>query len=172
MTNEPATRRKPSAAVRGFANRLLQVIALYVPGATTTRVWLHRMRGVRIGEGTFIGTAAIIETERPELVTIGKRVNIGIRAVIIAHFWDELGVEIGDDAFIGPGAIIMPNTRIGAGAVVAAGSVVNRSVPEMTMVRGNPAEPIARCTVPLGLSTPVAEFTRGLRPIRPNQKSP
>ena len=173
MTNEPSTRRRPmGAALRGFANRLLQVIALYAPGATTTRVWLHRLRGVRVGEGTFIGTAAIIETDRPELVTIGRRVNIGIRAVVIAHFWDELGVEIGDDAFIGPGAIIMPNTRIGAGAVVTAGSVVNRSVPDLTMVRGNPAEPIARCTVPLGLSTPMDEFMRGLRPIRPKQKAP
>jgi len=171
MSNESPTRRKPIGALRGLVNRLLQVIALYIPGATTTRVWLHRMRGVRIGEGTFIGTAAIIETERPELVTIGKRVNIGIRAVIIAHFWDELGVDIGDDAFIGPGAIIMPNTSIGAGAVVAAGSVVNRSVPELTMVRGNPAEPIARCTIPLGLSTPASEFMRGLRPIRPPKKS-
>ncbi len=172
MTNQPSTRRNSASALRGLVNRLLQVLALYAPGATTTRVWLHRLRGVHIGEGTFIGTAAILETERPDLVTIGDRVNIGIRAVVIAHFWDELGVEIGDDAFIGPGAIIMPNTRIGAGAVVAAGSVVNKSVPDLIMVRGNPAVPIARCTIPLGLSTPVGEFTRGLRPIRPKPSAP
>jgi acetyltransferase-like isoleucine patch superfamily enzyme len=60
-------------------------------------------------------------------------------------------VEIGDDVFVGPGVIIMPSVRIGNGAVVAAGSVVIRSVPDLTMVRGNPAEPIARCSVPLGL---------------------
>src|SRR5438034_367508 len=50
--------------------RLLQVIALYVPGATTTRVWLHRKRGVTIGQRVFIGTDAILETARPELISI------------------------------------------------------------------------------------------------------
>jgi acetyltransferase-like isoleucine patch superfamily enzyme len=151
---------------RGLLNRLLQAVALYVPGGTTTRVWLHRLRGVRIGDETFISTAAILETERPELISVGARTSIGIRAVIIAHFWSQLGVEIGDDVFIGPGAIIMPNVSIGHGAVVAAGSVVSKSVPELTMVRGNPAKPIARCSVPLGTTTPYDEFIRGLRPIR------
>lgn len=154
--------------LRGLLNRLLQAVALYIPGGTTTRVWLHRLRGVRIGDGTFISTAAILETERPDLISIGARTSIGIRAVVIAHFWSQRGVEIGDDVFIGPGVIIMPNVSIGNGAVVAAGSVVTKSVPELTMVRGNPAQPIARCNVPLGVATPLDEFTRGLRPIRPS----
>jgi serine acetyltransferase len=156
--------------VRGGLNRLLQLLALYAPGATSLRVWLHRLRGVRIGEDTFIGTAAILETEFPELVSIGARTSIGIRAVIIAHFWSQRGVEIGDDVFIGPGVIIMPNITIGDGAVVAAGSVVTKSVPAMTMVRGNPAEPIARCGVPLGISTSIEDFVKSLRPIRPPRK--
>jgi heptaprenylglycerol acetyltransferase len=155
------------AVLRGLKNRFLQAIALYAPGATTTRVWLHRMRGVRIGKDTFIGTAAILETERPELISIGARTSIGIRAVVIAHFWDQLGVEIGDDVFIGPGVIIMPRVTVGDGAVVAAGSVVTKSVPALTMVRGNPATPIARCGVPLGVNTPIDEFARRLKPIRP-----
>jgi serine acetyltransferase len=153
--------------LRGMYNRLLQALALYIPGGSSTRVWLHRLRGVRIGDGTFVSTAAILETERPDLVSIGERTSIGIRAVIVAHFWSQLGVEIGDDVFIGPGVVIMPNVSIGNGAVVTAGSVVTKSVPELTMVRGNPAEPVARCTVPLGVATPYEEFIRGLRPIRP-----
>ena len=157
--------------VRGIVNRLLQVVALYIPGGTTTRVWLHRLRGVEIGDGTFISTAAILETERPDLVSIGKRTSIGIRAVVIAHFWDQYGVKIGDDVFIGPGVVIMPNVTIGNGAVVAAGSVVTKSVPELTMVRGNPAEPIARCGVHLGVDTPYKAFVRRLRPIRPPRTS-
>jgi acetyltransferase-like isoleucine patch superfamily enzyme len=157
--------------LRGVLNRLLQAVALYIPGGTTTRVWLHRMRGVQIGEGTFISTAAILETEHPELVTIGERTSIGIRAVVVAHFWDQLGVEIGDDVFIGPGVIVMPGVKIGDGAVVAAGSVVAKSVPELTMVRGNPAEPIARCGIHLGVDTPYKKFVRSLRPIR-SRRSP
>jgi acetyltransferase-like isoleucine patch superfamily enzyme len=154
-------------ALRGLINRMLQAVALYIPGATTTRVWLHRRRGVHIGDGSFISTAVILETERPDLISIGERTSIGIRVVIVAHFWSQLGVEIGDDVFIGPGAIIMPNVKIGDGAVVTAGSVVTKSVPELTMVRGNPAEPIARCGIHLGVDTPYGRFVRTLRPIRP-----
>ena len=160
--------------LRGMRNRLLQVLALYAPGAMTLRVRLHRARGVHIGDGVFIGTAALIETARPHLVSIGDNVAIGIRSVIIAHFremvagedsTDEISVRIEDDVFVGPGVIVLPNVTIGRGAVVTAGSVVARSVPELTMVQGNPARPVARCTVPLGMNTPIKEFMRGLKPL-------
>jgi acetyltransferase-like isoleucine patch superfamily enzyme len=157
--------------LRGVGNRFLQLVALYIPGGSTTRVWLHRLRGVQVGTGTFISTAAILETERPELISIGERTSIGIRAVVVAHFWSQLGVEIGDDVFIGPGVVIMPNVKIGDGAVVAAGSVVTKSVPELTMVRGNPAEPIARCGVHLGVDTPYDLFVRSLRPLRRKRRT-
>ena len=162
--------------LRGLKIRLLQVLALYAPGATTLRVRLHRMRGVKIGEGAFIGTDAIIETSRPHLVSIGNEAAIGIRATIIAHFRHstkadqegdegEISVRIEDEAFIGPGVIILPNVTIGYGAVVNAGSVVTKSVPPLTMVQGNPAKPVARCTFPLGLKVPLKEFYRTLKPV-------
>lgn len=156
----------------GARRRTLALIALYGPGAETTRVRLHRMRGVRIGSGCFIGTAVMVETAFPQLVEIGDRVDVGMRTTIIAHQQgegaDESGpsVRIGDDVFIGPGSIILPHVTIGRGAVVTAGSVVTTSVPPLTMVRGNPAEPVARCRVPLGRSTPLREFYRGLRPMQ------
>jgi heptaprenylglycerol acetyltransferase len=163
---------------RGLVNRVLGVAARTAPGATSLRVWLHRARGVKIGEDTFIGSDALIETSCPHLVSIGRGVAIGIRATLIAHFRDAISadaevdrssdavsIRIDDDAFIGAGAIIMPNVTIGKGAVVTAGSVVTKSVPAMTMVHGNPAEPVARCGVPLGLSTPIKQFYRQLRPL-------
>lgn len=166
----------------GLKNRILQVLARYAPGATGLRVRLHRMRGVKIGTGVFIGTDALIETSRPWLVSIGNDVAIGIRTTIIAHFRGgikadqkaderELSVRIEDDAFLGPGVIVLPNVTIGRGAVVTAGSVVTRSVPPMTMVQGNPAKAIARCGVPLGLKTSLKEFYRQLKPIGPREPS-
>ena len=155
--------------LRGAKNRLLQVVALYAPGAETFRVKLHRARGVRIGDGTFISTGAIIETAFPELVWIGANVLIGIRTVIIAHFRDGEPVanippvRIEDDVFVGPGSIVLPRVTIGQGAVVAAGSVVTQSVAPMTLVQGNPAVAVARCGVPLGVKTPYWEFQRHLR---------
>ena len=164
-------------AVRGLVNRFLQVLALYAPGATSMRVWLHRLRGVSIGRGTFIGTAALIETARPELVSIGSDVTISIRAIVIAHFrdmteaernegGDPFSVKIEDEAFVGPGAIILPGVTVGRGAVVSAGSVVSGSVPPLTLVQGNPARPVARCGIPLAVNTSAREFYRSLTPIR------
>ena len=166
----------------GVKNRVLQLLALYAPGAATVRPALHRLRGVRIGEGTFIGTDAIIETAQPHLVSIGKGAVIGIRAVIIAHFRSEAApvsrepseptVRIEDEVFIGPGVIILPDVTIGYGAVVNAGSVVTRSVPPLTMVQGNPAVPVAQAGIPLGMHTPLKEFYRTLKPIRKHNASP
>ncbi len=150
---------------RGSINRLLQLIARFGPGARTVRVALHRARGVHIGHDVWIGYDAILETSQPELVSIEDGVAIGMRAMLIAHFRETKGIRIERNAFVGPGAIIMPNVIIGEGAVVTAGSVVSRSVPPMTLVQGNPARPVARCGVALTRDVTVKEFLRGLSGI-------
>jgi acetyltransferase-like isoleucine patch superfamily enzyme len=150
----------------GLKNRVLQVLARHAPGAMSWRVWLNRWRGVHIGRQVWIGYDAIIETSRPDLVTIRDRATIQIRATIIAHFREQHGVVIEEDATVGPGAIVLPNVTIGRGSIVTAGSVVTKSVPPKTMVRGNPARPIATVEIPLRLDVSVREFAKGLRPIR------
>lgn len=47
---------------------------------------------------------------------------------------------IGDYVYIGSSALIMPGVTIGDGALVAAGSVVTKSVPPGMVVGGNPAK--------------------------------
>lgn len=51
-------------------------------------------------------------------------------------------IEIGADVWIGGGAIICPGVRIGARAVIGAGSVVTRDIPEAVLAAGNPCRPI------------------------------
>jgi maltose O-acetyltransferase len=53
-------------------------------------------------------------------------------------------VTIEDFAWIGHRAIIMPGVTIGRGAVVAAGAVVTKSVPAMSIVAGVPAKVIGQ----------------------------
>jgi serine acetyltransferase len=162
------------SAARGIRRRMLQLLALYAPGAKSVRVTLHRWRGVTIGPGTFIGTAAILETERPELIYIGRDVTIGIRATVIAHFRGHslaergrarYSVRIEDEAFVGPGVIILNGVTVGRGAVITAGSVVSASVPPMTMVQGNPARPVAKLEQPLLLGTDYGKFLRGVKRV-------
>ena len=51
-------------------------------------------------------------------------------------------VEIEDYVFIGPRAIILPGVRIGYGAIVAAGCVVTKNVPNFAVVGGVPGKVI------------------------------
>jgi maltose O-acetyltransferase len=53
-------------------------------------------------------------------------------------------ISVGDDAWLGGGAIVLPGVTIGARAVVGAGSVVTRDVSADERVAGNPARPIGR----------------------------
>src|SRR4029434_8925676 len=122
----------------GLKNRILQVLARIAPGATTTRVCLNRWRGVNIGKDVWIGYDTIIETSCPHLVTIRDRAQIGIRVTIIAHNREQHDVLIAEDAALVPGASVLPTVTIGRGAIVAAGSVVTKSLPPKTMVQRNP----------------------------------
>ena len=159
-------------ALRGLKNRVLQHLARIMPGAQTLRVSLHRARGVHIGRGVWIGYDVILDTSRPHLITIEDGSSIGMRVTVIAHFRETQGVKIERDAFVGPGVIILPNVVVGQGAVVTAGSVVTQSVPPMTVVQGNPAVPVARCGIPLGMDVSLKEFSRRLKPLVPRVPSP
>lgn len=54
-------------------------------------------------------------------------------------------VVIGDYVYIGTNALIMPGVTIGNNVLVAAGSVVTKSIPSGMVVAGNPAKKI--CTI-------------------------
>lgn len=157
---------------QGVFGRILQLLARSAPGAQSLRVALQRARGVKIGKGVWIGYDVILDTARPDLITIEDGVSISIRAMVIAHFKDFRGVRIERDAFIGPGAIILPNVVIGRGAVVKAGSVVSQSVPPMTVVQGNPAVPVARCGIPLRQDISLKKFSRALKPLAARRPMP
>ena len=55
-----------------------------------------------------------------------------------------LPVEIGDGCWIGGGVIILPGTKIGAGRLIGAGSVVTRDIPPNCVAVGNPCRVIRR----------------------------
>lgn len=84
---------------------------------------------IRIGDGCLLGP-------RVMLFTVNHPLQAAVRRTAI-----EQGkpIHIGNDVWIGGGAIVVPGVSVGHGAVIAAGSVVTRDVPAGVLVGGNPA---------------------------------
>lgn len=104
---------------------------------------------IRLGAGVFLNFGCVVLDVAP--VVIGARTQIGpcVQLYAADHPRDvaqrreglELAkpITIGDDVWIGGGAIVLPGVTIGDGAIVGAGSVVTRDVAPGTTVVGNPA---------------------------------
>jgi acetyltransferase-like isoleucine patch superfamily enzyme len=142
---------------RGIWIRFLSIIIPFTFPAQLT-VFLHRLRGVKIGKGSKINRTVQIDDANPEMVEIGKKVWVTSGVLILCHQRDlnyykkrkavmdcplKYGkVKIMDGAHIGIGAILMPGVTIGEGAVIGAGSVVTKDVPPYTVSAGVPAKVI------------------------------
>lgn len=151
---------------------VLSRLAQLAPGGSNVRPQLQRWRGVRIGSHVWIGLFVYIDELHPEAVSIGDNCSIGIRTSIITHFYwgprraaNHSKVVVEDNVFIGPHCVILPNVRIGEGAVIQAGSVVSQNVPPHTLWGTSSAHPLARATIPLTAGTDYADFLRGLQPM-------
>ena len=152
-----------------ICNRLLHQLARVLPGATSLRPFLHRLRGVKIHGNVFIGDEVYLENEYPECVEIHSGVQIGLRTTIIAHTRGPGKIVFGKGAFVGANCVIAaPSGKtltIGEGAVLAVASVVTSDIPPFVFYGGEKAKPIARVTVPLIAETGYEQFVRGLRPL-------
>lgn len=92
-------------------------------------------QGVTIEHGVFIGPhVCFCNDTRPRAITPDGR-DKG------ADEWEVEPTLVRYGAAIGAGSIILPNVTIGTFALVGAGSVVTRSVPDHALVYGNPARP-------------------------------
>jgi acetyltransferase-like isoleucine patch superfamily enzyme len=157
-------------------NRVLHWVARQAPGSTSLRPFLHRLRGVTIQKGVFIGDEVYLENEYPECVEIHENVSISMRVILIAHTRTPGKIIIEKDSFVGPNAVICSQDgsviRIGQGAVVAAGSVVTTSVAPKIMVAPPPTRPVARVLVPLTKEATFKEFLAGIAPLHVKKEHP
>ncbi len=128
--------------------------------------WLSRF-GARLNGTPFVHQRARIQIpwnltmhdrsclgDRANAYSLGE-IEIGARAVVAQEVYLCTGthdltnpalplivgkITIGDDAFLGARAFVLPGVSIGRGAVVGACSVVTKDVPEGAVVAGNPAQ--------------------------------
>ena len=129
---------------------------------------------IYIGEGGFINFNCVMLDGAP--IRIGNNVLIGpaVQIYTFHHPIDHLErreveicrpVTIGDDCWIGGGAIILPGVTIGPKSVIGAGAVVTKDVPEGGVVAGNPARPITSALLTSGIFFPgIADRSRKITP--------
>ena len=98
------------------------------------------------GESLSIGSYVSIASGTKFILGGGHRLNTITTYPLKALRWNtpealsKGPISIGDDVWIGTDAILLSGITIGQGAVVAAGSVVTKSVPPYAIVGGNPAK--------------------------------
>jgi acetyltransferase-like isoleucine patch superfamily enzyme len=138
------------SGVLAFHPETIEIGANVYVGHQTILKGYHASR-MRIGDGTWIGPQCFFHSGGG--LTIGCDVGIGpaVRILTSSHRLDApdvpilhapvdfAAVVIEDGSDIGVGAILLPGTRIGRGAQVAAGAVVAEDVPEYAIVAGVPA---------------------------------
>lgn len=117
-------------------------------------VWIFSGRNLSLGDDVDLAKGVLLTTDGG--LTIGDRVLVGYSTHILTsnHNVPELPLRIFDaghikkpviihnDVWIGANCIILPGVTIGEGAIVAAGSVVTKDVPENAYVAGTPAKVI------------------------------
>ena len=104
---------------------------------------------IQLGDGVFINAGCCLDGAMP--IVIGSRAQLAYQVTLItgdhqigphtcrAGMMNARGITIGEGAWIGARAVILPGVTVGAGAVVAAGAVVTKDVAPDALVAGVPA---------------------------------
>ncbi|HEY3350250.1 MAG TPA: acyltransferase [Thermoanaerobaculia bacterium] len=108
---------------------------------------------VRIGARSTFQMDCLVVGAGMDDLTIGDDVAIAYRVALVMGSHDIFSpgfegitgpITIEHHVFVGTGAIVLLGVTLGEGCVVTAGSVVTKSVPPYTIVRGNPAQIVAK----------------------------
>ena len=112
------------------------------------RPFFCKLGGVKIKDykHTFIGANVNLDTNYPEDIIIERGVRITIGGTIVTHFFDTTTgeylrgqVHIKENAYLGAHVIVCKPVTIGKNAVVGAGSIVTKDIPDNEVWAGNPA---------------------------------
>lgn len=118
-------------------------------------IFVGKRRNVKIGKHCSVNRGVIIQAFND--TRIGSGVVLSVNCMLLDGNLDHEGmvengkrghipsyVHIGDQAWIGAGAILLPGVTVGPRSIVAAGSVVSGTFPEGVLIAGNPARVIRK----------------------------
>jgi len=133
-------------------NYMLERLAYNCP-FNSWRIKFHQWRGVNIGQNVMIGFQVTLDHSYPEYITIEDDVSLAGNNYLLAHsnpyphFKNVLEsfaapVTIKKGAWLGIGAMILPDVIVGEYAIISAGSVVSTNIPARVIAGGVPAKVI------------------------------
>jgi acetyltransferase-like isoleucine patch superfamily enzyme len=131
-------------------NFILEMLAYNCP-FNSLRVKFHRWRGVNIGQNVMIGLKVTLDHSYPEMIVLEDDVSLAGNNYLLAHsnpyphfakVIDSYAapVVIKKGAWLGIGAMVLPDVVVGEYSIIAAGSVVTKSIPDMVIAGGMPAK--------------------------------
>ncbi len=121
----------------------VRIMARHAP-SNKLRVILYRRLGVVIGTNTLVGGGTWIDCVYVKnKVKIGNNVLLSGHSILIAHDpWKSGEIVVGNGAWVGVGVTIIFPVRIGENAIIGAGSVVTKDIPDNAIAAGVPAKVI------------------------------
>ncbi len=107
-------------------------------------------KNIHIGKNVFINMGCKFQDQGGIFIEDGALIGHNVVLATLNHAASPKDrgsmipapIRIGKNVWVGANAVILPGVTIGDGAIVAAGAVVNRDVPENTVVGGVPAKVI------------------------------
>ena len=117
---------------------------------------LMRRMGCKVGKGCFIGDHVRIDQSHADMITLEDSVSVASGTRLLCHQRDFTHYFVGSDymklgytikpillkkgCLVGMESFVMPGVTVGEGAIVGAGSLVAKDIPDWTVAVGRPAK--------------------------------
>lgn len=158
---EETQKRTLGQKLRKIRNTIYMLLAYSCPN-NKMRQWMHRRRGVHIGKNVYLGMFCFLDNLHPEYIYIEDNASVNAGTMILTHFnpmkryapifqAQMAPVLIKEGAIVAVRSTIMPGVCIGKNAVVSAGTIVDKDVPDCTLVKGNPMKVVMEYSALLDL---------------------
>ena len=133
--------RKVKPVHKVVKNWVIAWFANKFPGKT--KIKFYKLMGLSIGKNAQIMPDQKIDIFFPENISIGENSIIGQDCFFACHEFnvDEFrygSITVGKNVLIGARSFILPGVKIGDGALVSAGTVIYKDVPENVLAVGSP----------------------------------
>lgn len=120
------------------------------------RPFLLRRLGCKVGKGVFIGDHVIVDENHANYIILEDHVHVASGTRLLCHQRDLSNYYVGDDyaklgyklgkihlkkgCLVGMESFVMLGVTIGEGAIIGAGSLVTKDIPDWTIATGRPAK--------------------------------